>query len=368
MSAGAPLRVAVDANSLAWGWSGIPKYVDRIARELVGGDDVELTLLANFDREFATIEGARQRYARRRGGVVWRNSFVLPFLARDRPDVFWAPETHAPIWVPVPYVVTIHDLATRIFPATKPSTQRVAYRFTLGRTARRARRAIAVSETTAADARRLWGLRPERTRVIPNGVDDRFVPGDRARAAAEVEGRHGIAGPYVLAVGTLEPRKGLDVLVDAAARAQVSPSPWRLVLVGSVGFQGCRIAEAAAAVGATVLEGVDDAELVDLYRAAEALAAPSLYEGFGVTPLEAMASGTPAVVAAGSGGLVETSGPAAVVVAERTPQAWLAAIEDARLRRDELVRRGLAHASRFRWPEVASAVRAVLEEAAAERS
>jgi glycosyltransferase involved in cell wall biosynthesis len=168
-------------------------------------------------------------------------------------------------------------------------------------------------------------------------------------------------------VGTLEPRKGLDVLVDAAARARDSGSPWQLVLVGSVGYEGREIAEAAASVGAAVLDGVDDSELVDLYRAAEALAAPSLYEGFGVTPLEAMASGTPAVVASGSGGLVETSRAAAVVVSERTPQAWLAAIGDARARRDELVGRGVAHASRFRWADVASAVRTVLAEAAARR-
>jgi glycosyltransferase involved in cell wall biosynthesis len=352
------LRVAVDANSLAWGWSGIPKYVDRIVRELVRQEGIEVTLLANADGPFADLPGARQVHVRRRGGVAWRNSFVLPWLARERPDVFWAPETLAPLLVPVPYVVTVHDLATRILPQTKPWTQRVAYRHTLGRVARRARLVLAVSQTTARDVARFWDVPDDRIRVVPNGVDEGFTPGDRRSASAAVERRHGVTAPYVLAVGALEPRKGLDVLIAAAEGA-----PWRLVLAGAEGFEGGRIALAAQSVGALVLSRVDDAALVDLYRGAEVLAAPSLYEGFGVTPLEAMASGTPAVVASGSG-LEEVSGPAAVVVSERTPGAWRAAIDEARSRREELVARGLRHAARFRWPDVARDVRAALEEAA----
>lgn len=358
----AVLRVAIDANALAWGWSGIPKYIDRIVRELVREDGIEVTLLANSEREFTDIVDARQVYSRRRGGVVWRNSFVLPWLLRQKPDVFWAPETVAPVRVPIPYVVTVHDLATLIFPRTKPWAQRVAYRHTLGRVARGAQRVLTVSDTTARDVARLWKVRSERLRVVPNGVDRLFVPGDRERAQTSVERDHGIQPPYVLAVGALEPRKGLDVLIEAARSA-----PWRLVLAGALGFDGPRIRDAARSAGAVVLEGLGDDALVDLYRGAEVLAAPSLYEGFGVTPLEAMASGTPAVVASASGGLEEISGPAAVVVHDRTPGAWLEGIEEARARRVELVERGLRHVERFRWPEVARDVRGVLEEAAAGR-
>jgi glycosyltransferase involved in cell wall biosynthesis len=110
---------------------------------------------------------------------------------------------------------------------------------------------------------------------------------------------------------------------------------------------------------------VSEEELLDLMRAAGAFAAPALFEGFGIAPLEAMACGTPAVIAAGSGGLEEISGPAAIVVAERTAAAWREALETALTRPPQLIERGLRHAALFRWPAVAAQVREVLAEAVA---
>jgi glycosyltransferase involved in cell wall biosynthesis len=196
---------------------------------------------------------------------------------------------------------------------------------------------------------------PARIVVIPNGVDARFAPGDRDAARAAVARRFGVEGPYVLHVGTLEPRKGLDVLLDAADGA-----PWALVLAGRLGFDGERLAARARAVGATLLEGLDDDALVDLYRGAQALAAPAIHEGFGIVPLEAMACGTPAVVARDAGALTEVSGDAAVVVGERTPEAWRAGIAQAAAARAELAPRGLALAARYDWADVARRTRAVL--------
>ena len=120
----------------------------------------------------------------------------------------------------------------------------------------------------------------------------------------------------MLHVGSLEPRKGLDVLLAAAQGAG-----WTLVLAGSTSYKGEGLRAAAEHAGAVVIGGASDDELVGLYRAAEAVAAPAIYEGFGIVPLEAMACGTPAVVAANAGALEEVSGAAAVVVGERTPEA-----------------------------------------------
>ena len=167
----------------------------------------------------------------------------------------------------------------------------------------------------------------------------------------------------MLHVGSLEPRKGLDVLIAAAA----AEPGWRLVLAGAPAYGGQQLRAEAGAAGALLLDGVGDDELVALYRAAEAVASPALHEGFGIVPLEAMACGTPALVAAGAGALEEVSGPAATVVADRTPAAWTAAIAAARTRRDALAEAGIAHARRFRWPAVAAATRAVLVEAAESR-
>jgi glycosyltransferase involved in cell wall biosynthesis len=339
-------------------WGGIPKYLDRIARELVArGDRVEL--LVNLRRWSTEIPGAHAVPLRLKGRALWRDLRVPAWVLRHRPDVYWAPETLLPRRPGVPAVVTVHDLAPVLFPGTKPPAVERAFRTSVPRSVRAAVRVICVSHATAAEVTRRWDVPPERIRVIPNGVDERFTPGDRAAARERVRGRFGIDGRYVLHVGSLEPRKGLDVLIAAARGA-----PWRLVLAGAPGFDGERLLAAAERVGAAVLAGTGDDDLVALYRGADALAAPALYEGFGIAPLEAMACGTPAVIATPAGALEEISGPAAIAVPDRVPTAWASAVEEAVARRDELADAGTAHAARFRWSATAAATREVLVEAA----
>ena len=357
------IHVALDANALAWGWGGIPRYVERLATLLAQRDDLRLTLLTNADGARARIPGTREVACRRRGGVLWRNSFVTGWLDSHRPDVFWAPETLVPWRVPVPLVATVHDLGAVLFAGVKPPALELAYRTSIPRGLRRAAAVIAVSESTAADAQRRWSLEPQRMRVIPLGVDDRFTPGDRTAATAAVEARFGLKRPYVLAVGSLEPRKGLDVLIDAAAHAAGLGRGWELVLAGRPGHRAVELERRAVRAGARVLGGVGEQELLALYRAADVLAVPSHYEGFGLTALEAMACGTPVVVAGQSGGLEEVSGPAAVVVRRRDPASWVEAIATARRRGDALRRAGLAHARRFSWERTASDTASVLREA-----
>jgi glycosyltransferase involved in cell wall biosynthesis len=223
---------------------------------------------------------------------------------------------------------------------------------------RSATRVICVSEATAREVSTRWGV--EGAAVVGNGVDDRFAPGDAEDERRWASATFGIEEPFVLHVGSLEPRKGLDVLIEAAAR---DPG-WQLVLAGQPGYQGEQILAAARAAGAAWLPEVDDDALARLYRAAHAVAVPSLYEGFGIVPLEAMASGTPVAIASNAGALGELAGDAAIEVAERTGEAWAAGIAQAQERREQLVAKGLERAGRHRWPRVAAAVREVLREAA----
>ena len=339
-------KIVVDANCLAWDWGGIPKYVDRIVRELARDETLDIELLANASGPFSEIEGVRQRWRRIRGGAAWRNGFVLPVLARARPDVFWAPQGLTPVHVPVPSVVTLHDLAPLLFPGTKPWRETLAYRTNMRRSARRADRVLAVSATTAADARRLWGLREERMRIVPNGVDAAFTPGDRAAAAEAVRARFGLDGRFVLHVGALDPRKGLDVLFDAAERAWAAGDGWRLALAGSPGFGSeAQLARLEGAPWCALLGRVSDAELLALYRAAEALAAPAIYEGFGIAPVEAMALRDPAVIAADSGGWRRSSGRPPWSCRERGAGGLAPRIRAVRRRRAELAAAGAAHAA-----------------------
>src|SRR4051794_16343850 len=277
------------------------------------------------------IPGARIVPIRMKGEGAWRELRIPAWIRMHRPDVLWVPGTVAPRRPGVPTVITVHDVAPLLFPGSKPPSSEEAFRTSIPRAVRAAARVICVSQTTADDVARLWGVAPERIRVIPCGVDERFAPGDPDAARAEVRRHFGLDGPYVLHVGSLEPRKGLDVLIAAAAGA-----PWRLVLAGGMGHDGRRIRGAAERAGALLLEGVEDPELLSLYRAADAVAAPAIYEGFGIVPLEAMACGTPALIAVDAGALEEVSGPAAIRVPERTPEAWRAAVEEAGRRRAEL--------------------------------
>lgn len=359
------MRVAIDANVLEGAWGGIPKYLTRIASELIAAGD-EVSLLANTRRLERPVPGAREVGIRVKGTSVWRELFLPLWLASDRADVLWAPESVLPRLPGRPSVITVHDLASLRFPGVKPDDHARHFRTAVARSARRATRVIAVSRTTAEDVVELYGIEPAKVRVVPNGVDEAFSPGDRDAATEAVRRRWGIETPFVLHVGSLEPRKGLDVLVEAAALAAADGAEWRLVLAGTTGFQGERIEAAARESGACDLLGpVGDEELVELMRAAGAFAAPAIYEGFGIAPLEAMACGTPAVIAAGSGGLEEVSGPAAIVVAERTSRAWRAALEEALARPAALIEAGLRHSSAFSWRRVAAETREVLAEAAA---
>jgi glycosyltransferase involved in cell wall biosynthesis len=362
---GDPMRIAVDANVLGGAWGGIPKYLSRIAAELAADGD-RVDLLANTRRLERRVAGTHEVGIRVKGtNSFWRQGFLPLWLAASRPDVLWAPESVLPRRCPTPTVVTIHDLAALRFPGTKPPAHEHLFRTTVARSARRATRVIAVSRATADDVATIYGIDPGRISVVPNGVDAEFSPGDHEAALAAVSEHWGIDAPFVLHLGSLEPRKGLSVLIEAAELAASRGAKWRVALAGSGGFGSEEVVAAARRSGVCDLLGpVADEDLLALMRAADAYAAPALYEGFGIPPLEAMACGTPAVIAADSGGLEEVSGPAAIVVAERSPEAWVEGIEVALARPRELIDRGLAHAARFRWPQVSRETRAVLAAAA----
>jgi glycosyltransferase involved in cell wall biosynthesis len=352
------VRIAVDANVLEARWGGIPKHVARVAEALASGGDA-VDLLVNLRHWPSPVPGARAVPLRVKGRPLWRDVAVPLWARRHRPDVLWGPEGVLPRRIAIPTVATIHDVAPLLFEGSKPPAAERAFRSAMPRSVRAATLVACVSRRTARDVERLWGVPCSRLRVVGNGVDERFTPGDAPAARAAVRAAFGLDGPFVLHVGSLEPRKGLGVLIEAATGAD-----WRLVLAGSPGHRADRIQLAAAAAGAALLGEVDNDALVDLYRAAEVVAAPALYEGFGIVPLEAMACGTPVVAAAPAGALEETVGDAAVLVRERRAEAWTAGVAEAHARREELVGRGLERASAHRWGAVAAAMRSVLAEAA----
>jgi glycosyltransferase involved in cell wall biosynthesis len=261
-------------------------------------------------------------------------------------EVLHCPTQRAPVCSPVPLVVTFHDLAVLRHPETFNRWTREYSRRALPRVARAATRVIAVSEFTKRELLELLDVPEEKVRVIPNAVGEPFT--------AEGEAAE---GDYVLAVSTLEPRKNLPRLVEGYRRARLNCLP--LLVAGPEGWGGVRI----EGDGVHWLGEVRDEELARLYRGARCVAYVSLYEGFGLPVLEAMACGTP-VVAGRTGALEEVSGNVAVLVDPLDPDAIAAGLNEAIDRREDLRERGLERAQAFDWRDVARETVAVYGEAA----
>jgi glycosyltransferase involved in cell wall biosynthesis len=326
------IRAAIDTSVLAQTRAGTARYLKGLLRALEGRDDVRVT--------------ARHFGGGSRAAAFVRDAAWYPLvLGRERDaDILHCPTYRGPLGTRVPLVVTVHDLAVLRHPETFNRWTRTYSPRIVPRVLRAARRLIAVSEFTRRELVELLDVPPDKISVVPNGVDDEFTH-DGPSAS----------GDYVLAVGTLEPRKNLSRLVEAAKRSDVE-----LRVVGARGWGDVEV----GGNGVRWLGEVDDAELARLYRGALCLAYPSLYEGFGIPVLEAMACGAPVVTTRGSA-MEEVADGAAVLVDANDPAEIAAGIERAAADREQLVARGLVRAQAFRWADIADATVGVYGEAAA---
>jgi glycosyltransferase involved in cell wall biosynthesis len=327
------LQLAMDVTPLVQTRAGTARYVNGLLREFRVRDGLEL-----HARSFG---GAGRRWSVPRD-VVWY-PFVLARAVRGL-DVLHCPTYRGPVGGRTPVVVTVHDLAVLRHPeAFNRWSRRYGPRL-IPRVVRTATLVIAVSEFTKRELVELLGVPEGRIRVVPNGVDDVFTP---AGPAAD--------GEYVLAVGTLEPRKNLPRVAEAARRAGIE-----LRVVGARGWGGVEV----GGNGVRWLGEVPDEELARLYRGAQCVAYPSLYEGFGIPVLEAMACGAPVVTSRG-GATEEVADGAAVLVDPLDAAEIAAGIERAAAEREQLRPRGLERARSFTWRAVADATFEVYREAAA---
>jgi glycosyltransferase involved in cell wall biosynthesis len=322
------VRVGIDVSPLRQTGAGTARHVNGLLGALARRDGLEVRPLAF---------GGSGRVASVLRDTAWYFA-GLPLAARGL-DVLHCTTFRGPLRAPAPFTITIHDLGLVRHPELFPRWHRTSGRLAIGPVARAAARVLAVSEFTKRETVELLRVPAERVRVIGNAVDDTFTP---EGPAAE--------GDYVLAVSTLEPRKNLDRIAEAARLAGLE-----LRVAGARGWGGVA---SKGWVGA-----VDDAELARLYRGALCFAYPSLYEGFGIPVLEAMACGTPVVTSA-DGATAEVAGDAAVLVDPLQPESIAAGFQEAIRRRDELRERGLARARAYSWDGVASAAVAVWEEIA----
>jgi glycosyltransferase involved in cell wall biosynthesis len=292
-----------------------------------------------------------------------------PPLSKDRDvDVLHTPSLAVPPKSGKPLVVSVHDAAPWLYPESFTARGRWFHGVGVRVAARRADRVITGTEAAAAELRAYTRLPSSLVRVVPYGVDpNTLVPGEEPTTSVLRE--YGLSGtPYVLWVGSLEPRKGVGVLVAAMARLAAEGKTTALVLAGYAGWQNARLIppEQRAQLGESLhqLGPVPEADLQALYAGATVFAFPSFHEGFGLPVLEAMAAGTP-VVASDIAALREVAGEAAVLVPPGDVQQWAGAIEDvlaSHSRRAELADAGRRRAALFPWASTAAATLEVYKE------
>lgn len=318
-----------------------------------------------------SLEAARADTAHPARRVAWEQATLPGLLRAAGAEVFHSPVNVLPARVPCASVVTVHDLAFYRYPAYFRPARRYYQQVFTRASARRATLVVAVSESTRRDLIEFTGVAPERVRVIPPAIADDFRPAADPGAVAAFRARHGLPARYILFLGTLEPRKNIPLLVEAYARlrAEVPDAP-RLVIAGAKGWYFQSIFERVRSLGleeAITFAGyVAREEQPMWYAGAELFVYPSVYEGFGLPVVEALACGTPTITSSVSS-LPEAAGNVALTVdpsdASALAYSMRSVLSDP-LQRAQMSVEGPRWAATFDVARMARAYTAVYEEAA----
>jgi glycosyltransferase involved in cell wall biosynthesis len=318
-----------------------------------------------------------------------RDHYGLPWLARRcRADLVHIPLNSVPMLLPRPYVVTVHDVSSLLFGRHQHGLVENLHLYATTRGLSRASSIIAVSAATRRDLHEFLGIPSERIRIIYSAPDPRFYdaapsadtrlagPGMREKEKARILERYQIEYPFLLYAGTIRPQKNIPRLIDAFAlvRGELEHHPeWRelrLIIIGDELFQNPAVRRAVIQAHVEnyvrFLGFVPFATLRVFHETAAAFVFPSLYEGFGLAPLEAMASGTP-VVTSNVGPMPESVGDAALKVHPENVFEIARAIQDVLFDQDlrhRLIERGYAHSRTFSWQRTAAETLATYREIA----
>lgn len=341
--------------------AGIHRYMFNVLANLpVVAPDFTYIALANHQLDLANITTVTSPFdtSQPLKRIVWEQLFQPRQLRKLKPDVYHAMAFVAPLRTPDPFVVTVYDLSFLHYPEVLSRSRRLYLSRFTAHTCQRATRIIAISQSTADDLVRTMKISPEKIDIAYPGVSDAFQPLPPADIDA-FRTRENLPSRFLLFLGTLEPRKNLQTLLQAYA--QLTPDERQachLVLAGGKGWFYDEIFATIARLNLTETvhtPGYIAAEsLVHWYNAATAFVYPAIYEGFGMPIVEALACGTP-VIAANSSSLPEAGGAVSVLVPPDDELAWTEAIRDVLDKNDsnEARQNRQTWAARFNWQQTA---------------
>jgi glycosyltransferase involved in cell wall biosynthesis len=369
-----PLKIGIDARWIFREISGVGRVTEKLIRNLAEIDRENFYYL--FFREPYLLEKYFRRWPdspRLRPVLVPWGIFApggqwgIPSRVRELDlDIFHSTNYFIPLFLKkdVKVIATVHDLIPLKFPQFTPRAWKTRlhplFRRVLVRSTRRADRVITVSHHTRRDLVADLSLPPEKIAVVYNGIDEAYRPQGGEKIRPVLEEKLDFTGPYLLYVGRFDPYKNVVGLIRAFGEFLLhrSDEP-RLVLAGHHDRRYPQAAQAVSELGLSsrvvFLGGVDEETLVALYNGARILILPSLYEGFGLPPLEAMACGTP-VIASDRGSLPEVVGEAGLLIDPEHTRAIASAIKklwDSEELRRSFRERGLARAQKFSWRRAA---------------
>jgi glycosyltransferase involved in cell wall biosynthesis len=357
------MRIAFDGTTLRPGRTGVGYYSEHLLQHLAQESGHDVIVLSNGPVETTrplprrvTIAASSWKLPR----AVWMQTLAPREVKRAGADVVHFTNGMVPIASPAPTVVTIHDMSLTLWPQFHPPRRVMLNRPLVNLAARRADAVITVSESARRDIVRLYGLPPGRVHVIHEAAAPSFAPVYSARQLRRVRQAYGLAERFVLYVGTIEPRKNLPNLLEGfARRVRSGDLPHQLVCVGPYGWRSRDVAAQVERLGigdAVKFAGyVPFADLPALYTLAEMFVFPSLYEGFGLPVIEAMACGTPVITGRVSA-LTEVGGTAVEQAdgldAEAIGEA-IVRLATRRDRREQLAALGLERSQQFSWSRAA---------------
>lgn len=345
------MRVGFDARLIRY--PGVGRYIANALRGLADQPQVDLVVYAPDAESAALWQASAPAWivrvvSVRSPGV--REQIVMPrLIAQDHLDLFHAPHYVAPIFASCPIVVTLHDLVLLRFPDLMNKAMLMYYRIMVGRAIRQARMVLCDSLFIRGEVRAVFQVTADKLGVVPIGISASFSPAsaaDKERFARS----QGLSN-YLLYVGTWKPWKNVERLLDAFDMVRQSGYTGRLVLAGKAARYQLDLTERIQQLAPHVmlLGAVSENDLPALYSAADVLVMPSLYEGFGLPVLEAMACGTPVIVSQ-AGPLPEVAGEAGMYFdpldVSSMAQAILSVVRQPQLRAT-LIQRGLAQAQSF---------------------